>query len=139
VYPEAGEASRTMPVPRLGWRLAAAVLPALLGGFGLLNGPADFAESATFPQRIASATQIVYGGAGAAVVAGLIVAAAWTRPAFWAWAAALVATGALAPVVWGGTGPGPALAGGFVAAFMAAFELYLLARAAPSPSTPTTS
>ena len=76
--------------------LAAAYL-GLTGGFGLLR------EAHTGAQRLATGTELLYGLTALLALAGLASGHRWTLGVLIVWAAAVTATGALAPVVWGGT------------------------------------
>jgi len=56
----------------------------------------------TAGQRIASATQVLYGVLSVAVLLAMAFRPRWVTPLLVAWGAALAVTGALAAVVWGG-------------------------------------
>jgi len=75
--------------------LAAAYL-GLTGGFGLLR------EAHTGVQRLATGTELIYGLTALLVLVALASRHQWTLHLLVLWAAAVAATSALAPVVWGG-------------------------------------
>lgn len=127
----------TSPVTRPDPTRAAAVgLLAVLSGLGLWNALREVhggGERAA--QQLATATQLGYAVLGlTAAVVLLGRPRPWVRPVLWAWAVLLTTTGGLAPRVWGGQGPGAALAAAAATAVIAALALWLAGRAAPGPA-----
>lgn len=83
------------------WRLAAAVAPAGFGVLGVINGLADWRESATLAQQLSSAGVILYGPLGLGAAALLVAGHRLARPALIAWALTVTAVAGIAPVAWG--------------------------------------
>jgi hypothetical protein len=81
--------------------VTALLLFALLG---LKEGPDGYRDAENNAQRLAGASQILYGGAALVSVWALLRHRRWLGIALTVWAVALTFTGALAPVVWGGSG-----------------------------------
>jgi len=75
--------------------LAAAYL-GLTGGFGLLR------EAHTVVQMLATGMELLYGLAALLALVALALRHRWTLRLLIVWAAAVTATSALAPWVWGG-------------------------------------
>ena len=90
------------------WRLGAALLPAALGGLGVMNGLPDWRASTTLAQHLSSAGVILYGPLGLGAAGLLIAGHRLARPALVAWAFAVTAVAGISPVAWGGA---PALIG----------------------------
>ena len=110
-----------------------AVVIAALSLWGSISAIDQWRYAAGAGQVIATLTQAAYG------VFGVLVgwAALWRPralgPSLWLWALAVMATAALAPVVWGGTGWMTGLWSGLAAAVLVAlFTWWLVAAAAPS-------
>jgi hypothetical protein len=77
--------------------LLAAAYFGLTSGFGLLR------EAHTGAQWLATGTELLYGLTALLALAALASRHKWTLRLLIVWAAAVTATSALAPVVWGGT------------------------------------
>jgi hypothetical protein len=105
--------------------LAVLVL-AVLGALGLQGAIAQLPSAQTGGQRIATAAQFGYAVFGLAAAVGLAARRTrWVRPLLWGWAALVTTTGGLAPVVWGGAGPGAGLLAAAGSAAIAALVLWL--------------
>jgi len=110
-----------------------AVVIAALSLWGSISAVDEWRYAAGAGQRIATLTQAAYGVFG--ILVGL---AAWWRPRalgplLWLWALSLIATAALAPVVWGQTAWTTGLWAAFATAVVVAlFAWWLVAAVAPS-------
>jgi len=81
------------------WAVVALLLLCVYSG--IVDG-LDSARSAATPgQRIAGASQLVYGIAAAAALLALLLRRRWSMPLLLVWGASLTLTGGMAPVVWG--------------------------------------
>ncbi len=116
-----------------------AALPLVVTGLsGAWRGPGELRDAVTTLQRLTEVGVLAYGGsgllAGAAVLAGLGRCSADLRRrpvalgATTSWAVALVATGTLAPVAFGGASWWAGAAGGAATAAIAALVVWLVRR-----------
>ncbi|HEV8357204.1 MAG TPA: hypothetical protein VGQ17_10610, partial [Gemmatimonadales bacterium] len=113
-------------VPRAGAILRYTVvgIALLLTGYnGLIEGINATHVADTPGMKVATATQLLYGFAAVAAIAAIFVRRRLVFPILVGWGIALVLTGALAPVVYGGSSLGVGLAGGAVTAVLVALVL----------------
>lgn len=114
------------------WRVVAywigVVLLVVVSGLGLSSAMGSLDSITTTGQRVDSFTQFGYALAGFAAAAGLVARRAWARTVLWLWAPLVTLTGGLAPVVWGGSGPGTGLAAGALSAVIAGLVVWLATR-----------
>lgn len=104
----------------------------LSGVLGVWNGLRELSGASTRLQQMATAAEFTYGVLGILGGVALHARRGWTGPVLVGWWAALTATGALAPIAWGGAGVlTSVLAGGFTA-LIATLVLRLARRPAPS-------
>ena len=95
------------------WRYVVIVLMLGLSAYnGLLEGTNAVRFATTPGMKIATATQLLYGVAAACALAVMLMRRQLVPMLLVAWAAGLIITGALAPVVYGGTSIAVGLAGG---------------------------
>ena len=81
-------------------------------------------RSMTTPgQKVVTATQLAYGVLSVLALASMRIRPRMTTPLLIAWAIPLVATAALAPVVYGGLGLGAGVGGGLVGLILAALTV----------------
>jgi hypothetical protein len=99
-----------------------------VSAFGLWSSIESLGSDTTTGQRVATFTQFGYALGGFAAATGLVTRRAWARTALWLWAALITLTGGLAPVVWGGSGPGTGLAAGAVSVAIAGLVILLATR-----------
>ena len=112
-----------------GWFAAGFLLLLLGGGLGLLNGPPEWSDARAVPQRAATILEIGYGLAGLLAAGALWVGHRWTLPLATVWAVLITATGAAAPVVWGGAQLSAGILSGMASALIAAVILWVVRRA----------
>ena len=106
-------------------RILAVVLVLLLAVWlGLKEGSDTLRDADTVAQRVAAATQIIYGIAASACLWALSRQRAWLGTALVLWGLTLTITGTLAPVVWGGTGWGGGALGGVTTAAVAGLTVW---------------
>lgn len=106
-------------------RYAVVAMALLLSGYnGIIEGIQATHVADTPGMKVATATQLLYGFAGIAAIAAIFLRRRLVLPILVAWGIAVVATGALAPVVYGGSSLGVGLAGGAVTAVVVAFVLW---------------
>jgi len=77
-------------------------LVALCASSGIGGAMDEWRSAETAGQRIASATEVLYGVLSVAVLLAMAFRPRWVTPLLVAWGAALTVTGAMAAVVWGG-------------------------------------
>jgi hypothetical protein len=83
-------------------RLWAVVVLLLFCAYSGIVGGLDALRSVSTPgQRIAGASQLVYGISAVAALLALLLRRRWSMPLLLVWGAALTLTGGMAPVVWG--------------------------------------
>lgn len=83
-------------------RLWAVVVLLLFCAYGGIVVGLDALRSVSTPgQRIAGASQLVYGISAVAALLALLLRRRWSMPLLLVWGAALTLTGGMAPVVWG--------------------------------------
>jgi hypothetical protein len=70
---------------------------------GLYEGFNATRYGASVGQRVATGTQLAYGAFAVAALAAMVARRRWAGSLLVLWGIAVVATGALAPVVWGDT------------------------------------
>jgi hypothetical protein len=99
-----------------------------VSALGLWSSIESLASNTTTGQRVATFTQFGYALTGFAAAAGLVTRRAWAPTALWLWAVLITLTGGLAPVVWGGSGPGTGLAAGATTAAIAGLVVWLATR-----------
>jgi hypothetical protein len=92
--------------------LAIAGFLLLTGYFGIREGVPAIRSAVSVGQKVAAVTQLLYGLLGVAALLGVVTRDRWTTTLLTLWGLTLVATATLGPVVWGGTGPAPAVAAG---------------------------
>jgi hypothetical protein len=114
------------------WRTVAywigVALLVAVSALGLWSSIESLGSDTTTGQRVATFTQFGYALGGFAAVAGLVARRAWARTMLWLWVALITLTGGLAPVVWGGSGPGAGLAAGALTAAIAGLVVWLATR-----------
>jgi len=97
------------------WRVVrvgfAAGLVAVCASTGIEGGLDAWRSAETAAQRVASATEILYGVLSVAVLLAMAFRRHWVTPLLVAWGGALTVTGAMAAVVWGEASWGAAAAG----------------------------
>ena len=86
--------------PNLRFAFVAGLLM-LSGGLGLAEGFRELIADVTTGQRIAAATQSMYGVSAVISLAALLRKSVWLRTALIVWVIGIGLTGGLAPVVWG--------------------------------------
>jgi hypothetical protein len=89
----------------IGWRIAAALFPGALGGFGLWNNLNDWNSAATLGQKIAGLGVLLYGPLGVITALALLAGKPLGRTLFLVFAAVVILVGGLSPVVWGTASP----------------------------------
>lgn len=107
-----------------------------IGYTGISGGLQQVGASATFGQRLQTATQLLFGALAVAALGTLVARRRWTGAVLLAWGAALTVGAGLAPVVWGGTGLLPAVAAAVATALIAWLTLWALRPATLAFSTP---
>ncbi|HEU4699675.1 MAG TPA: DUF3565 domain-containing protein [Gemmatimonadales bacterium] len=123
--------ARSLPRPDV-TRGAAAFLLVLLSALGFWNVLRELHGGERAGQQLASATQAGYAVLGlTAAVALLGRPRPWVRPVLWGWAVLVTTTGGLAPLVWGGQGPGAGIMAAAATAVVAALVLWLAGHAPP--------
>jgi hypothetical protein len=123
---------------RTGWFIAAFIL-LLASSWGLRNGLREWSGAENSGERVAALVEAGYGFLGLLTAAALYTGHPATRFLFIAWAVFITATGALAPVVWGGAPVTSGIAAGVASAAIAAFIVWLGLRALKAGSrTPAT-
>ena len=111
------------------WFVAPLLMLLLCGALGLRNGPQELRIAATGGQQLAALSEVGYA------VFGLLAALSFYRGHRSAmllmvvWATLLTATGALAPVVWGGASVNIGIVSALGTAVVAALVLQLARRA----------
>jgi len=96
---------------------------------GLYSAVEELDSAKTLGQQAATATQFGYALAGFLSAAGLVGRRLWARWLLWFWAGLITLTGALAPVVWGGSAMTAGLAAGVASAAIAILVVWLATRA----------
>ena len=114
--------------------IAATVLLLLIGGLGLRSAAGEWRDALALGQRVATGTELIYGVLAIVGGLGLLMGRGWTTKLLVAWAVAFTATGALAPVVWGGTKPLVGLVAGVATGLVAYGIVRLSSHAAASRS-----
>ena len=108
--------------------VAVAALLLLTAYTGIVDG-LDTTRSANRPlERMASASQLAYGGLAVATLVASLIVRRWVLPLVFAWGAALKLTGGLAPVVWGEQGALVGVVGGLCTAGVVALALWACRR-----------
>lgn len=114
----------------MNWRRVRTVLASLLVlALSLLSVwdlTSRWAGSAGFGQMFSNLVQGAYTVLGLAAIVGLSLKASWTRPVLWAWAVALLLTGATAPMIWGEQGIAACLMAAAVTGAVAAAVIALV-------------
>jgi hypothetical protein len=106
-------------------RLSAVVAFLLLCAYGGIVEGLDASRSASTPaQKIAAASQLLYGAGAAAALLARLLLRRWSLPLLLVWGAALTVTGGLAPVVWGEQGPAVGLVAAVAVAAVVALVLW---------------
>ena len=86
--------------PNLRFAFVAGLLM-LSGGLGLAEGFPELMGAVTTGQKIAAATQTIYGVSAVLSLAALLRKSPWLRTVLIVWVIGIGLTGGLAPVVWG--------------------------------------
>ena len=92
--------------------------------FGLKEGTDGFLGAETPPQRAAAVLQLLYGSCAVASLVALLTRRRWLRAALVSWAATLIITGTLSPVVWAGSPWFGGLLSGAITAVVAALVVW---------------
>jgi hypothetical protein len=100
------------------WMLFVAVLLAATTVAGLFDILDNFPFVDTPLRKLTLAFQVLYTLSGAIAVAGIFARRPWQTRAMVTWAVTVTVTATVAPPAWGGTGIGPALAGGAATGFV---------------------
>ena len=79
---------------------------------GMIEGADILGDAQNALQRVAAAVQFLYGIFAVLALFALLRHARWGKLAILAWAGLITATGALAPIAWGGADWKSAVAGG---------------------------
>lgn len=90
------------PPSRLGWRIAAALLPLLTGLLGLYNNINDWRQAETFGQHLVGLGVIIYGPLGIAAAVAILLRHRRARLLLLSFSVIACIVAGLAPVVWGG-------------------------------------
>jgi hypothetical protein len=100
----------------------------VVSGLGLQSALEALEAVVTQGQRIAIVTQFGYALVGMVAAVAVVTRRSWARASLWLWAGLVTVTGGMAPMVWGGTGIGPALVAAAATAAIAALVLWLITR-----------
>ncbi len=95
---------------RVGFYLVAAVL-FLTGVMGIREAVSDWVEASTLAQFVCTAFIAAFGCLGLGAGVAVLARRPWAKGLILGWAATLLASGILAPVVWVWPGIVPILAG----------------------------
>lgn len=86
-----------------------AALLLLTGYTGVRDAVGEYAVAVSLGQKAGTAAEALYGLLSLAAVVGVVARRPWASPLLLAWAAALILTAGMAPIVWGGTGLWPGI------------------------------
>jgi hypothetical protein len=124
----------------IGWRIAAALFPGALGGFGLWNNVNDWNSAATLGQKIAGLGVLLYGPLGVVTALALLAGKPVARTLFLVFAAVVILVGGLSPVVWGTASPAYGFLAGLSTALFCGAGYWAATRAlapVPHPAPPS--
>lgn len=103
----------------------------VLGLQGLTN---EWRSVTGLGQSLSAATQSAYVLSGAVAILALLSRWRWSRGPLYLWAATMIATGATAPIVWGGAGWSAGLFAAAVTSVIAGLVIWLAPLPAASPA-----